>query len=323
MKYSDGVYEKAKNTLCRFRNEDEEEYKSRYNKAISAAPEIEKLMQVLNNSHFEFMKLIGKNGFNSSDIVNQIRKKNNETEQLIAELLTTCGFPADYLKRTYHCRKCLDSGYHDGKRCECFDDLLKKYAIEEINGMCSIKLHDFSEFRLENYPVKLDNGTEPRKRMEKIYAGCRLYCDRFRKDSASFLFLGGTGLGKTFISACITNELIKKGVNVIFVSVLNLIRQIESEHFGRCEDKNTLDAALSCDLLILDDLGTEFQTPFCDTTLYEIINGRLNMGLPTIVSTNLNVQEINGKYNERMVSRLTGSFKPMIFLGIDMRQSLR
>jgi len=126
----------------------------------------------------------------------------------------------------------------------------------------------------------------PREKMRTVYSNCRAYADKFHENSPSLFFIGKTGLGKTFLSACIANELIQKGYSVIFASLLKLLRQIEDEHFGRATGQ-TLDIIENADLVILDDLGSEFQTSFTDSVIYEIINERINLGRPTIISTNL------------------------------------
>jgi DNA replication protein DnaC len=129
-------------------------------------------------------------------------------------------------------------------------------------------------------------------------------------------------LGKTFLSSCIAKQLLSEGRNVFFGSILKLFRQIEEERFRR-RDGDTTSIIIGSELVILDDLGSEFQTTFTDSVLYEIINERVNLGRPTIISTNLSMKELDKKYNERIVSRLTGCFSPIYFIGNDVRQEKR
>ena len=201
-------------------------------------------------------------------------------------------------------------------------ELLTKYTIEELNEFCTLKLHTFDEFRSDYYPERDSDGEEPRKRMELVYRNCIEYAKDFRQDSDSLFFYGKTGLGKTFLSSCIASELMKKGYSVVFFSIPSLFTKLEDEHFGRADTK-TMELLLSADLVILDDLGSEFKTQFTESKLYEIVNGRLNLDKPVILSTNLSVGELQKMYNERIISRIIMQYAPMKFLGSDIRQIMR
>jgi DNA replication protein DnaC len=133
------------------------------------------------------------------------------------------------------------------------------------------------------------------------------------------LFMGQTGLGKTFLSSCIAKAIAEKGYAVAFGSISDFLREIENEHFGRTEG-NTLDALLNADIVILDDLGSEFSGTFYESTIYNIINGRINLKKPTIISTNLTQSQLNLRYNERISSRVFNEFMPIMFVGKDIRQ---
>lgn len=322
MKYSKSAFERAEMTLAERREKAEREHKERLAEIEFNAPEISALNASLKNTNLELLKAIssGSKETSAKDIIMQIRDKNLETQSTIKELLKTCGYPEDYLQIKYYCNKCGDMGFCEGVRCECFDKLLIKYTTDELNENCLIKLHDFSEFRLDFYP---DSGMiSPRKKMSEIFDYCKKYTNSFNINSSSLFFFGQTGLGKTFLSSCIANSLLKEGYNIVFGSILHLFRTIESEHFGR-SDGNTLDIIINADLVILDDLGSEFQTSFTDSVLYEIINDRLNLNKPIIISTNLSMKEMNSKYNERIISRLTGCFTPLMFMGEDIRHVKR
>jgi DNA replication protein DnaC len=141
----------------------------------------------------------------------------------------------------------------------------------------------------------------------------------FSKTSKSIFMNGSTGLGKTFLSAAIANELLKKGFSVAFDTIQNYLRAIENEHFGRSTDRDTLQIINDADLLIIDDLGSEFSSSFYSAAIYNIINTRLNKCAPTIISSNLSLQELQDKYDDRIISRLTGMFSWMPFLGRDIR----
>ena len=130
---------------------------------------------------------------------------------------------------------------------------------------------------------------------------------------------GATGLGKTFLSLSIASAVIEKGYGVIYSSAQNLLNTLEKEKFSN-SDANTLNAIFDCDLLIIDDLGTEFSTSFTVSTIYNIINTRINMCKPVIISTNLSLSELQEMYSERIVSRFIGEYTILKFAGNDIRQ---
>ena len=156
--------------------------------------------------------------------------------------------------------------------------------------------------------------------MSRILAFCKRYAEQFDLHAPSLLLSGNTGLGKTHLSLAIASEVMQKGYGVLYDSVINLLRRVEREHFGKAEDNaDTLELLLSCELLILDDLGAEFDSSFYVSTVYNIINTRLNCGLPTIISTNLTHEQVQRRYEDRIVSRLFATYTGLHFVGTDVR----
>ena len=288
------------------------------------APEIDSLYNRILQTSIDLSKAILSRSDNIGKIIDELKNKNLENQLLIKVMLKEFGYPEDYLKAKFTCPICNDSGYVNGSRCECFNELIKKYTVDELNESCKIELHDFDEFNLGLYSNIPDekSGIIPRERMNEILIQCRNYVDTFSKNSCSLFFLGKTGLGKTFLSSMIAKALIEKGFNVVFDSINNFLIKAENEHFGR-SNGNTVETIINADLVILDDLGSEFSTPFNNSTLYNIINTRINMEVPTIVSTNLSLSELNEKYDDRIISRLTGMYTPFRFFGTDIRQVKR
>lgn len=288
------------------------------------APEIDSLYNRILQTSIDLSKAILSHSDNIGKIIDELKNKNLENQLMIKVMLKEFGYPEDYLKAKFTCPICNDSGYVNGIRCQCFNELIKKYTVDELNESCKIELHDFDEFNLGLYSNISDekSGIIPRERMNEILIQCKNYVDTFSKDSCSLFFLGKTGLGKTFISSMIAKALIEKGFNVVFDSINNFLIKAENEHFGR-SNGNTVETIINADLVILDDLGSEFSTPFNNSTLYNIINTRINMEVPTIVSTNLSLSELNEKYDDRIISRLTGMYTPFRFFGTDIRQVKR
>lgn len=318
IKYSTGAFEKAEEELSRRRNNAESEHKRRVEEIDAAAPEISILQKSLANTGMELMQLVVGGGENTAELVAKVREKNIRTQQAIGDLLEAVKGDRHYLDVPYFCDVCKDSGYVNGSRCECFKTLLRKYTTEALNANCHIKMHDFSEFRLDYYEQDSENGFSPREKMTQNFQYCKGYAENFTPTADSLFFFGKTGLGKTFLSSCIAAKVIENGYNVVFGSVLDFFRTIENEHFGRTQG-DTLSLIIGCELLILDDLGSEFQTSFTESVLYDIVNSRLNLDRPTIISTNLSIGEFNSKYNERIVSRITGCYTPITFIGKDIR----
>ena len=246
-----------------------------------------------------------------------IRKQTDEAAVMLRQMLTACGYPADYLDIHYSCTKCNDSGYTDGRRCTCLEREIGLAAAEQLNRQSQLALSSFDAFSLDYYR---DLPHEEAAQMEKIYRFCRQYAEHFSPQRAgSLLMIGATGLGKTHLSLAIASEVIARGFTVVYDAAGSLLHILEQEHFGRAEaGADTLSALLECDLLILDDFGTEFDTSFSRSVIYTILNGRINAGLPFIVNTNLSHEEMLERYGERIVSRLFAA-TVMRFCGRDIR----
>ena len=324
VKYTKGAFERAESDLRERRERAQTERSEHLEEVARNAPEIYRMYNDSVALNFELMECIGLQAGkeDARQRIKEIRQKSKMLRDAMHVMLDSCGYPTDYLQYHYQCEKCSDTGYHDGIRCECMKNLLEKYITEDINRSCSIELHDFSEFVPEVYSEELMNGISPRKRMTGIFNDCKSYAENFSVNSPSLFFFGKTGLGKTFLSSCIAKKLIEDGHNVVYSSLVRLLPQIEDERFHR-SDGDTMSILRDAELVILDDLGSEFQKQFTDSVIYEILNERINTGRPTIISTNLTTKELDKKYNDRIVSRLTGCFMPVMFIGNDVRQEKR
>ncbi|MGN0602178.1 MAG: ATP-binding protein [Oscillospiraceae bacterium] len=318
MKYSREAFEKAERELESRRRKAEEEQLRRTAEIASVAPEVEILQRKLKSTGFRLMSLIVYKEKDSKQEIEKIKRENLDTQNTIGELLEAVKGDRNYLDVKYYCPICGDTGYVQGRRCSCMEELLKQFTAQELNENCLIELHDFSQFRLDYYDKSSQTGISPYEKMQGNLQYCKSYAENFSQNSPSLFFFGKTGLGKTFLSSCIAKTLLDRGVNVVFGSLIDFLRKIENEHFGRAEG-NTLDVIIGAELVILDDLGSEFQTGFTESAIYDIINSRINLGRPTIVSTNLSRSELSEKYNERIISRLTGCFLPLGFMGKDIR----
>lgn len=261
------------------------------------------------------------------DAAEQLRKLHDQNRLLqeeLAKLMADNSWSPEDFEPHYTCPKCRDTGYIDGKRCTCFRDLLRTESYRQLNSLTPLSLSSFEDFSLKYYPDgRRDGDPSDRQIMRNTLEFCISYAKDFSLSSPNLIMTGGTGLGKTHLSLAIAREAIQKGYGVVYSSASRLVQKLESEHFGREERGNTGSLLESCDLLILDDLGTEFRSSFSSAALYEIVNERLLLRKPTIISTNLSTKDIVDYYSERFASRIIGSYKRIRFVGRDVRQLRR
>ncbi|HQD72316.1 MAG TPA: ATP-binding protein [Clostridiales bacterium] len=326
MAYSENVYTKAKEELDRRRRKAETELSERRSELILRYPELKDLLREMARAGYEAVKIIGM-GADAAEYIEKLKKRNLEIQDDIKTILKSANLPLDYLEPHYTCENCEDTGTAGGRICSCYKELLKKYATEELCASSPLKLSSFEDFSLDYYPDTPLNGDgmTVRKQMGYIFDYCKKYAEDFGRDSVSLLMYGETGLGKTHLSLAIGGEAIKKGYGVVYGSAHNLLSRLENERFGRTADKSfeAEKTLLECDLLIIDDLGTEFSTQFTVAEIYNIINTRLISGLPTIINTNLSIAKLEEKYSPRVASRIIGEYQLLRFCGRDIRQLKR
>lgn len=217
----------------------------------------------------------------------------------------------------YDCHICNDSGYVGGKICECVKKIAAGVIVEELKKQMPLELCTFESFDL-NYYSK--DGENARKRMTAVLKLCKDYVNFFDpKNAENLLFMGAPGLGKTHLTLAIVSGVVEKGFMPFYGPAENLFTLVSSERFSG-ENKGSYQAMLDCDLLVIDDLGTEYVNDFSRSILYNLINSRLLSKKPTIINTNLTMKEIADRYGERIASRLIGGYNANKFIGKDIRQ---
>ncbi len=280
-------------------------------------PQIREINNELFNAGRELISLIGSNAPDIKDRIERLRKFNLEAQEVARGLLASNGYPKDYLDIHFNCPECSDTGYSNGMICSCLRKLCGKLYAEELNKKAQLRLSSFETFRLSFYTG------EDYDMMSRIFDFTQRYASEFTENSPSIFMFGRTGLGKTHLSLAIANKVLEKGYSVIYDSAVNILRNIEKENFSREHSSDMIDMVMDTDLLILDDLGTEYETAFYNATVYNIINTRLNRGKPTIISTNLDFSDIKRRYDERVVSRIVAVYKCLEFRGEDIRLQMR
>ncbi len=314
------LLEKARAEISARRNRAHTRNDERFAEINTRIPEVAEINRQLFQTSRKLMQII-QNGEDTERRIEALRHQNQQAQLMVRSLLKANGYPEDYLDMKYSCPVCSDTGISGGRYCDCLTSLAAKLAADELNQNAQVKLCSFDTFDLSYYKGhKTENGADCYRAMEMIFSFCKEYAAHFSKESPSILMFGGTGLGKTHLSLSIASAVLEKGFSVLYDSVINFLRQIENEHFGRDQSgSDTLSMLLECDLLILDDLGTEFDTPFYQSTIYNIINTRMNRSLPTIISTNMDWSGISHKYEERITSRIFATYVNHHFVGYDVR----
>jgi len=321
MSFPKEVYTQATEQMQQRRIQAEKECSLRREKIFRAVPEIARLEREISNVGLKVSRMVLGAGENAPVLIEQLKQQNLRIQRKIASLLVENGYPEDSLKPHYHCAVCEDTGFNGPYHCECYKQLLTRIALEKLNESSPLSSHGFDDFSLAYYPVEMPNtGVNARENMQKIYRDSRNYAENFSLQSPGLLFIGPTGLGKTHLSLAIAREVTQKGFGTLYVTAQSLLSAIEKEHFQREKRlTDTLDLASSCDFLVLDDLGSEFQTQFTQTMVYNLLNTRIMKKLPFIVNTNLEFQNIEKRYTQRVVSRLLESCRVYQFYGNDIR----
>lgn len=268
-----------------------------------------------------------KRGEDAGQAVISARERCGELLDRKRELLVSEGFPGDYLEDIFSCPHCRDTGYVEGRPCSCLREEYRAESVRLLSSTLDLGVQSFDSFDLSLYEPSA--GGEPASRVREAMAMvrdlCRQYAEGFGPGSANLLFRGGTGLGKTFLSACIAKVVSEKGFSVVYDTAVSVFDAFEAQKFDKGEDGGAEAASrvrryLNCDLLILDDLGTEMAAGYTQSALYTLINTRLVNGGRTIISTNLSDEDLRRRYTPQTVSRLRGEYMTLPFTGRDIRE---
>ena len=316
-----GYQETIMNIYEKIREDELHKFNKRKEELSKVAPEIMELDTTIQKLSLALPMSILK-GASEKDISN-IRADIEELRKQKYEALIGRGYPTNYLNLHYQCSKCQDTGFIKNQRCSCFKNKLVKLYYKTSKLERNLEECNFNNFNLRLFSSeKLGNyNNSQQKNMEKIYENIKgSYLPNFTSEDSNLLFYGESGNGKTFLSWCIAKELLDRGFLVIYKTSSDLIRDLKDISFNN--NFFLEDLLINCDLLIIDDLGAEQVTDFSTNELFNLINKKLLNNKKMIISTNLNLPDIEKTYTTRIYSRVVGNFKLLKFYGDDVRIKL-
>ena len=320
MAYSAEVIRRARERLAQAREDRESENRQHLADAYEKCPRIRQIDLQLRRTMAQAAQAAFRKGSDGRAEMDAIRQENLALQQERAQLVGQY-FEEGYLDDSPICSVCGGSGYVGSNMCECLRELCRQEQKKELTFLSAGK-DRFEQFSLDYYPDRLDPvmKVNVRSLMERNLQMCRRYAATFSEKSPNLLFSGDTGLGKTFLSACIARVVADRGYSVVYESASHLFGKLERAKFYNDEQaRKDSQRYTDCDLLIVDDLGTEMPSQFTTSALYTLINDRILYGRPMILSTNLNTEDFSRRYSSQVASRLNGNFQRVPFLGEDIR----
>lgn len=326
MAYDGSIMQRALARYDQDKQRRADELEQRRRMAFSRQPRLAEIERELRGTMGRIVTSALQKGTDPLPAIRVLRDENLELQRERAELLTAMGEPIDYLDDKPACPLCGDTGYRKGQVCDCLKKYYAREQLHELSRLLPLGEATFDSFRFDYYDdaVWPDYGTSPRANMERNFDVCRDYAQQFSKGSGNLLLSGSTGLGKTFLSACIARVVSDGGYSVVYDTAGRIFSRFEEAKFrGDAEGDADAKRCQRCDLLIVDDLGTEMTTSFVQSALYQLVNGRLMEGKATIISTNLAPEELGTRYGGAVLSRLEGEYEILPFFGEDIRRLKR
>ena len=301
------------------------EMEERRREVLKKLPELEELEAKARHLSLSFVRDTS-DASTDSQALDNLKQELEELKNKRRELLEANGWSEDYLDPIYECPDCHDTGYIGGKKCHCLKKRAVEYCYMQSNLSDILSKENFDTFDLSLYSEDdIDDMTERNARdtMREIYEEAKKYTKNFDTEPGNLLLYGDTGVDKSFLSHCIAKELLDSGHSVLYLSANRFFDMLAARQFDntmKYEEKNTtISYILDCDLLILDDLGTELNNAFTASQLYHCIESRLLGNHATIISTNLSFKSINERYTERVFSRIMSNYRSLRLFGSDLR----
>lgn len=321
MAYTNTVLTRARARLRQENERKQAEYAAHLAEAYRLRPRLREIDRALGSTSAKLAALIFRHDGDTAAELARLRAENRALQDERQWVLDDAELPDGYLDDSPVCSLCGGTGYQGSRMCECLRELCRQEQKRELASLLPTGRERFENFSLELYPERFypSYGTSARTLMQKNLSYCKKYAQEFQPGAGSLLFSGATGLGKTFLSACVARQVAENGHGVVYVTAGKLFSDFEAVKFERAEEA-TLRDYFDCELLIVDDLGTEMTTQFVISALYELVNNRLLSRRATLISTNLNEHDLEARYGGQITSRLLGSYRVIYFLGDDIRR---
>ena len=318
-------------SLDRFREDRERRsaaFEQKQERIFRQIPRLREIDRELRSTMAQIVASALRRGTDPLPALRVIRDRNLDLQRERSALLMERGYEADELEDKPQCVLCGDKGFVNGAMCRCLQKYYTRAQIEELSSMLDMGSASFENFSFDWYDRRpwRDYGISPYENMERVYDTCQDYARQFSQDSGNLLLTGDAGLGKTFLSACIARVVSERGFSVVYDTAGHIFAQYEKVKFARDEEPEAeehVERCTRCDLLIVDDLGTEMTTTFVQSALYQLVNDRLMAGRPTIISTNLTADDIGRRYSPQIRSRIEGEYQILPFFGEDIRVKKR
>ena len=326
MSYDAAVLRRASARLEERRRRRQADLADRRAEVERRAPRVAEIDERLRRTLLEVARATFRGG-DPTPAIDALRDENLALQAEREALLTAAGYPSDVLEDKPVCAKCGDKGWVGAQMCSCLRTLCAQEQIRELSKLLDLGEQSFQTFRLDCYSTQSwpGMGKSPRENMTLVLDVCRNYAQKFGRFYFDNLFLyGAPGLGKTFLSACIARVVSENGFSVVYDTAGNIFSAFESQKFSKDEEdardaREETNRYLNCDLLILDDLGSELTTAFVQASLYTLINSRLLAGRRTVISSNLSPDDVRRRYTPQIASRLEGEYRALPFFGADIR----
>lgn len=298
----------------------------RKEKLYERLPELEEIETQIKLLSIKLSKLLLLRPDDLEEQIISVKKEIEDYKSKRDEVYKDYDIPKNYLEIQYECSKCNDTGFlKNGSKCSCLNKQIINNLYNMSNMVHMLKRENFDTFDISvfsNETYKNEKLT-PKQNMYNILQASEDFCNNFYKTNVNILFYGGTGLGKTFMCNCIAKSLIDREISVLYQTAFSLFEIVENHKFNKQieteQNRIYYNMIFDCDLLIIDDLGTEFNNSFTNAELFNIINGRLITEKKTIISTNLSLEQLAETYSDRIVSRVFSSFASLKFYGKDLR----
>ena len=325
MAYDGKILRRAVQRFEEDRKDRQDRFQARRESVFRRQPRLREIDGELRATVSRLISTALRRGTDPRPAVEALKRQNLGLQEERRLLLEQLGLPADCLEETPACPLCGDTGWREGRMCRCLRAYCAREQQKELSRMLDLGNQSFETFSLAWYSEagSPELGISPRENMDWIYRTCRRYAAGFGPGSGSLLLTGDPGLGKTFLSAAVAREVSGDGWSVVYDTAVHIFDRFEARKFGREageEIEADVERVLDCDLLILDDLGTEMTTPFVQSALYTIVNGRITDRRATILSTNLKLEDLGRRYTPQIVSRLEGEYQILPFFGADIRR---